>query len=96
MQSFVVDELLGVQHFRLMRKRLIDELGGISNGGLSFPTLLCGDENHTITCFCTIDGRGSRILEDLHRLGQGRLEILDAADLKAVDNDERSNVATVG
>ena len=66
LQFLVVDELLGVQHLRLVRKRLKDEFAGISNGRLSFPALLGGDENHTIACFCTIDSRGGRILEDLH------------------------------
>ena len=96
LQFLVVDELLGVQHLRLVRKRLKDEFAGISNGRLSFPALLSGDENHTIACFCTIDSRGGRILEDLHRLDERRIEILDAADLEAVDNDERPDVAAVG
>ena len=96
LQFFVVNELLGVQHLRLMRKRLKDVLAGIGNGCRSFSTLLRGDENHTVTCFCTIDCGGSRILEDLHRFDQGRIEILDAADLEAVDDDERSDVAAVG
>ena len=96
LQSFVVDELFRVQHLRLMRKRLIDEFAGIRNGGISFSALLRGDEYHTVTRFCAIDRGGSRILEDLHGLDQRRIEILDAVDLEAVDNDERSDFAAVG
>ena len=96
LQFLVVDELLGVQHLRLMRKRLKDVFAGIGDGCRSFSALLGGDENHTIARFSAIDGRGSRILEDLHGLDQRRVEILDAADLEAVHNDERSDVAAVG
>ena len=96
LQFLVVDELLGVQHLRLMRKRLKDVFAGIGDGCRSFSALLGGDENHTIARFSAIDGRGSRILEDLHGLDQRRIEILDAVDLEAVDNDERSDFAAVG
>ena len=46
--------------------------------GCSGTSLLGGDENYTVGGSCAVDGRGSGILENVHRLDVLRVDVLKA------------------
>ena len=95
-----VDVLLGVHHLGVVAQLSEGELIVIEDGAvlvLVLATVLGGDENDTVTGLRTVDGGGGGVLQDLHGLDHGRIEVVDLIDLQAVHDEERAEAgAAVG
>ena len=94
--GLVVDVFLGAEDLGLLAEGLQGEAAVVGHGRVSFLAGLGGDEDDAVTCLRTVDGGGGGILEDLHGLDHGRIEVLDVVHLQAVHDEERSDVAGVG
>ena len=88
-----VDVLLGVHHLGVVAQLSEGELIVIEDGAVLvrvLATVLGGDENDTVTGLRTVDGGGGGVLQDLHGLDHGRIEVVDLIDLQAVHDEERA------
>ena len=82
-------------HLRPPGEALHGRLAFVSHDGTAVDAGLGGHEDDAVTGLCAVNGRGSCILQDVDRHDHGRVEVLDAGDLEAVDDIERGDVATV-
>ena len=85
-----------IQEFALLAQHLSRHLEVVGNGRVAVLALLGRDEHDTVTGLCTVDGGGSGVLQDLHGLDHGRVEVLDVVNLQTVHDEEGSEVTGVG
>ena len=93
--GLVVDVFLGAEDLGLLAEGLQGEAAVVGHGRVSFLAGLGGDEDDAVTCLRTVDGGGGGILQDLHGLDHGRIEVLDVVHLQTVHDEERSDGAGV-
>ena len=59
-------------------------------GGSTLRTLLGGDDNHTVGTAATVDSGGRGILQDVHRLDVGRIDVAQLAhEGNTVEHNQR-------
>ena len=95
-----VDEFFGIQDLGPVTQRSDGKLVVVEDGAvlaLGIGTVLGGDEDDAVTGLRTIDGGRCGILQHLHGLDHGRVQILDVVHLEAVHDKERTQAgAAVG
>ena len=90
-----VDVLFGFHHLRVMAQGAPGELIIVEDTSvLGLRAALGGDEDDTVTGLRTIDGGGSGVLQDLHGLDHGRIQVLDVVHFQAIHDQERAEAGT--
>ena len=89
----VVDVLLGIEDLGLLAKGLHREAAVVRDVGRAVVggSRLGGDEYDTVTCLGSVDGCRGGVLQDLHRLDHGRIQVPDVVHLQTVHDEERSD-----
>ena len=86
----VADVLLGVHNLGNLGQRVDGILGIEEDAAVALAvTGLGGDEDDTVTCLGTVDSSRRSVLKDFDGLDDVRIEIIDAAYLETVDDDQR-------
>ena len=88
----IIDIILCLHHLRNVANRLDGILHIIEYLAFTFlRTGLCRHKDDTISGLSAIDGGGSGVLEDLHRLDVARIQIAYVTHLDAIDNIQRAD-----
>ena len=93
----ILDILGRIEEVGFLAQALVGSLERVAD--LCMPTIvgttLRGNEDNTITSLGAIDSSGSGIFQDLHRLDERGIEVLNVVDLQTV-NDQQWGVVTIG
>ena len=87
----VGEVLVGVHHLGLATQALDGELCIVADPADAFGlgATLGGDEDHTVACLSSVDGSRSGILQYLHRLDVGGVDVDNRIDAHAIDYIKR-------
>ena len=91
--GLVFDVVLGAEDVGFLAQGLEGEAAVVGDAGVAVvgSAALGGDEDDTVTCLRTVDSGGGSVLQDLHGLDHGRIEVLDVIHLQTIDDEERSD-----
>ena len=95
-ETSVVNPLLCIHHLCNVVESRESHCSCVVESNLSFLTLLCCNENNTVSTTCTVDSSCRSILQNLDALNILRVEVLDTAvlDNHSVDYIKRRTGST--
>ena len=91
----ILDIVLSTEELCLLTEALASSLEAIGYVSCALRTVLGGDQYNTITCLSTVDSCRSSVLQNLHRLDERRIQILDVVNLQTINDEQRAEVTRV-
>ena len=91
----ILDIVRSLEELCLLAETLACSLEAIGYVSCALRTVLGGDQYNTITSLSTVDSCRSSVLQNLHRLDERRIQILDVVNLQTVNDEQRAEVTRV-